>query len=61
MAATLASLVVSNYFDSQVPSSLPQLQHDNNRLREQLNQLSSTLGYTSFVYDAVGAAYFDHG
>ena len=29
--ATLALLAFSNYFDPQVPSSLSQLQHNNNR------------------------------
>ena len=29
----MASLAVSNYFDPIAPSSLPQLQHDNNRQR----------------------------
>ena len=38
----VASVTVSNYFDPQVPSSLPQLQHDNNWQRERLNQLFST-------------------
>ena len=46
------SLAVSNYFNPQVPSSLPQFQHDNNRQREQLNQLSSTFASTSFVCDS---------
>ena len=47
----VASLAVSNYFDPLVPSSLPQLQHESNRQREQLNQLSSTLASTGFVCD----------